>query len=227
MLRASVAVVGVIISRAGREMDRSGYLLVEQRVAHGLFYVRVEPERELSYIPRSFVGVEYAVYPFSVVRLRVDYSAVFELKRDILKSKAAFYGRRVVGYASVYAASYRRGIYFTVGKIHMPGALFYVYPFNRERKIGINAFYMHFIRVLHTLLHGVHSPVHLCVVERADVEVEVLERLGAHIGKLRHRRVRETQHYPFLIRYADAEMHPLVIDRFVKIHLIMGYVDEL
>ena len=56
---------------------------------------------------------------------------------------------------------------------------------------------MHLIRFLHQLLKGTHAGNHPRIIERADAEVEILERLRAHGGLLGHRRSRPAQHHPF------------------------------
>ena len=51
-------------------------------------------------------------------------------------------------------------------------------------------------------LERLHAGLQFAVVERADIEVEILERLGAHAGQLRHRWGRPAQHHPFCFLHA-------------------------
>ncbi len=58
----------------------------------------------------------------------------------------------------------------------------------KVRSVSAGAFETDLVGAVHQVLERLHGAAHFCVVEGADVEVEILERFGAHLGHLRHGR---------------------------------------
>ena len=79
--------------------------------------------------------------------------------------------------------------------------------------------------LFHALLERHHRAGHLAVVHRADVEVEVLERLGAHAGGLGHAGRRPAQDTPAGLAHAVIEDRPR--GSGVERHPIAGHVGVL
>ena len=86
------------------------------------------------------------------------------------------------------------------------------FPVSRTRSAASN-----------TSVERLHRAGHLAVVERADIEVEVLERLGAPPGGLRERRRRPAEHDPLGV--VDAAIGDgLPPELLVEGHLLGGDV---
>ena len=98
-------------------------------------------------------------------------------------------------------------------------------PLMLKRRSVPGPFDLDAIGLVHQRLQRLHARLELAVVERADVEVEILERLRAHAGELRHRRRRPAQHDPFRF------LHPLVLHRahFLRdqLHLLGRHIGQL
>ena len=98
---------------------------------------------------------------------------------------------------AVDAVAHGGGEDFAVGDVDLAVAGDGGDALDAEGQIGVaRALEPDLVRLLHQLLQRLHRPAHLRVVQRADVEVEILERLGAHLGHLRHRRAGPAQHAP-------------------------------
>src|SRR6185369_5464169 len=67
-------------------------------------------------------------------------------------------------------------------------------PFNAETQIGSRTFDLHPIRFFHESLQRFHARLQLSVIQRANLEKEILESLRAHAGLLCHRRGWPAQH---------------------------------
>ena len=65
---------------------------------------------------------------------------------------------------------------------------------------------------------------HLRIVRGADIKVEILERRGAHPGRLGHAGSRVTQHNPFGIGHAMLQVHRLPHAFLQEIHLRGGHI---
>ena len=68
---ASVSVISLFVCLAWRKVERTGNFLIEQRVTHWRLDVWIEANRKFSYVPGSFVRIEYRVQPRSVVSGRI------------------------------------------------------------------------------------------------------------------------------------------------------------
>jgi len=78
------------------------------------------------------------------------------------------------------------------------------------------------VGALHEFLEGLHGSSHLGIVERADVEVEILERLGGHFGHLGHGGAGPAQDDPAGFLDADFLVDALPNGGFVEFCLSAG-----
>src|SRR5437764_9457985 len=79
--------------------------------------------------------------------------------------------------------------------------------FNTESQVGSGTANFYPISFLEQRLQGGHSGAELPVIERANVEIKILERFGAHTSQLRHGWARPAKHDPFCFLY------PLILNR--------------
>src|SRR5688572_12233460 len=91
-----VAVAGTLVSLAGREMEGSGDLLVEEDVAHRVRDVRIKANGEFPDVARACVGIENLVQALRIVGGGLDDSALLENEPDVVERRAEIDGRRVV-----------------------------------------------------------------------------------------------------------------------------------
>ena len=76
-----------------------------------------------------------------------------------------------------------------------------------EAQVGAGALDLHPVGAAHEVAQRLHARRHAAVVQRADAEVEILERLGAHAGLLGHGGGRPAQHDPLGL------VHPVILHR--------------
>ena len=55
-----------------------------------------------------------------------------------------------------------------------------------EGQVGARTEQMHAVGALHAFFQRGHGPGHLAVIHRADVEIQIFKRLGAHVRALGH-----------------------------------------
>jgi hypothetical protein len=91
------------------------------------------------------------------------------------------------------------------GMFRLPSASSAPMPLMLKRRSVPGAFDVDAVGAVHALLQGQHGPRHFRVIHCADVEVKILERLGAHAGPLGHARAGPAQHAP--ARLVDAVIH--------------------
>src|SRR5581483_12095291 len=85
-LRA-VAVVGLLIRLAGREVEAAGDLFVEEDILHRLEDIRVEGDGPLADVARALIGVQDLVEPGRLAACRrLDNLAVLKNQPDIVKN---------------------------------------------------------------------------------------------------------------------------------------------
>ena len=77
-------------------METPGDFLVEEDIAHGLFDLRIEADRELTDVAGAGVSVKNLVDSLGIVGCGFDDFTVVELKFHIVKSDALVNGRGVV-----------------------------------------------------------------------------------------------------------------------------------
>ncbi len=100
-------------------------------------------------------------------------------------------------------------------------------PVDREPQVGFRPGDMDVLRGLHALDERVEAPGEPGIIEVADVEVEVLERLGAHAGLLGHAGVGQPEHAPLRLLDPAIEVDRLLVKGVVQIHLLAGNVGHL
>src|SRR5689334_16157790 len=92
---ATVAVVGFFISLAGREVELTGNLLVEEDVAHRFHHVGIESEGELSDVPRTGIRIQNFVELFCLITGRLNNFTFFEVETNTVEGDALINRRRV------------------------------------------------------------------------------------------------------------------------------------
>src|SRR5438046_7816265 len=70
-------------------------------------------------------------------------------------------------------------------------------PLLVETEIGAWTFDFDSVRLFHQTMEGLHARPKLPIIQRADFEIEIFKRLGAHSCKLCHGRCGPAQDYPF------------------------------
>ena len=227
MLRGSVAIVALVVAGAGREVEGACDLLVKERILHRGGDVRVEADGELAHIARALVDVELLVDARGVVGRGLDDLPVAEHEADAGIGKAVLQRGRVVADHAVDALAHGRGVHLAVGDVQPARALDRGHPLDGEGEVRAGRDDAHAVRALHQRHERIHRPVHFGIVEAADVEEEILERLGAHIRHLRHGGRRVAQDDPLGLRHADIAVHRLPVFGHVPVHALGGHVGQL
>ena len=205
MDRRIVAVGRLFVAAARREVDGAGDLFVKQYVAHRVVNERIDPERKLADIARPLVGVKDAVD-----RL--------EDKRDVLKLLAVVLAGDVVGDPAVDRIAHGRGVDLAVGDVAPSAALDRRDALDRKGEIGAGRDKAHLVRPVHQLDERRHRLVHLAVVEIAHLEVEVLERGGAHARHRAHALSRPAEHDPLCLGDPALVVHGVAVISAVRAH---------
>jgi hypothetical protein len=199
--RALVAVAAILVSLARREVQRAGDFLVEQDVAHRIQNVRIEAERKFADVTRAGVRVQNLIQPLRVVRRGLDDFAVLEFQPDVFKLRARIKRRRVELDDAVHGIFHRAGKHFAVGNVAVALAHLRADALDAEVKVRAGRFEMDAVRFSSSLFSGTIA-AHLRVIHRADVEIQILERLRAHARRLRHARRGPAQHAPARLVHA-------------------------
>src|SRR5205085_12402239 len=97
---------------------------VEENVLHRLDAIRIEADRELADVTRTFVGVEHFVEALGIGAGGIHHFAVLENKTDIVVRDAAVDGRRVEVNDAVHAGADGRGEAFAIRDIRAAFTLF-------------------------------------------------------------------------------------------------------
>ena len=161
------------------------------------------------------------------VLVAADDFAVFEYQADVVVGGAAVDGGAVEADDAVDAVAHGGGEDFAVGDVHFAVAADGGDVFDAESEVGFaGAFKADFVGSLHELFERLHGPAHFGVVERADVEIEILERLGAHLGHLGHRRMRPAEDAPAGFGDADVVVDFFPDGGFVEFLLVGGDVGK-
>ena len=123
------------------------------------------------------------------------------------KADALINGRRVKGDMALHRILHWAAENFAIGNVPIAAANDRGDSLDAEAQVRSRSFDFHPIGFLHQRLQRLHPGLQLPVIERADVEIKIFERLRAHAGELRHRRRRPAQDDPFRF------LHPLVLHR--------------
>ena len=227
MQRRLIAVVALVVARAGRKVEGTGDLFVEERVLHDLGHIGIHAQRKFADIARARVDVEHSVDALGIVGRRLDDFAVLKRQANVLKREALVQGRRVVAQRAVDAVPDRRGEYLAVGDIAIARALDRRQAPDREGQIGARPHDMHAVSTLHALNQRIHRAGHLFIVQTAHLEIVVLERLGGHSGQLRHGGRGPAQHRPARMTHAQIAVHLAPVAHHVQALLFRGHIAHL
>ena len=197
-----IAVVSVVVTAARREMNRAGYLFVEEDISDGFRDAGIESEGEFAYVARALVGIEYLIRFLGVIRGRFHNLAVFEDESDVLEFDAVFDGGDVIMNDAVDAVFNGCGVYFSVRNIALALALYSADTFYREGEVGILRDDAYFVRLIHEVDERRHRFAHLLVVQTAYVEIEVFVRFCAHARELAHAFRGVAENDPFRLFHA-------------------------
>jgi len=87
---------------------------------------------------------------------------------------------------ALHGVLHRRGEDFAIGNIVRAAAGDGADAFDGKAQVGAGAFDFDEVGGFHGGLERLHAGLHLRVIEGADIEVKILEGLGAHAGALGH-----------------------------------------
>ena len=117
MHAAPVAVVGVVVSVARREMKAAADLFVEERVKHWVPHPVVCAQRPLAAIASAFVGIENVIDLLCFVGFSPDNLSCFELELNVFKHSAPISRLRIEADHPVDTVADRGSKDFAVGDI--------------------------------------------------------------------------------------------------------------
>ena len=121
----------------------------------------------------------------------------------------------------VDAVTHGSGEALAVGDVMRPRARHDRDVLDREGQIGVaGPLQVNAIRPPHAGGEPLRRLLHAGVVERADVEVEVLERLGVHLRKLGHARPGPPENAPSRVVHALLEVHGALVEPGAHLHLL-------
>lgn len=218
---ALVAVARFVVATARREVDAAGDLFVEQDVLHRLRAIRVEADRELANVAGAFVCIQNLVQLLRGAAGGFYDFAILEDQPNVVVGGAAVDGGGVEVDDAVHALTHGRGEDFAIRDVHLAVAGDRGDALDAEGQIRVvRPLQAHLVGRHHPLGQRLHRLGHLAVVHRADIEVVILERLGAHLGHLRHRRARPAQHAPARLGDPHLAMHFLPDGLLVELLLV-------
>ncbi len=185
---AVVAVGGFFVALPWGEVERAGDFFVEQRVAHRVADVWIDAKRPLTEVAGAFVRVEDFVEFGGVgAGLGLDDFALVKGEMDVGEEGPAVQRLAVVGNVAFDGCFDGASIDLAVGNIAFAEAWHDADAFDAEAQVRPRAFDVDLVGAAHQGLERLHCALHGVVVDPgADVEVVVLERLGAHPGGLGH-----------------------------------------
>ena len=208
-------------------MEGAGDLLIEEDIHHRLEHLRVEADGELSDVARALVAVEDRVDLLGMVGGGLDDLTLAELEDNIVKDSSLVEARGVDAEGPLDGVLHRGGENLSVGNVVLPGAADCGDVLHREFQIGSRPTDMDIAGVLHPLLQRLHLLCHGRVIDRTDIEVEVLEALRAHMGLLGHPGRRPAQHNPLRARHPHLEVDGLEDVLLVELHLFLRHIGHL
>ena len=121
-----------------------------------------------------------------------------KLEPDVVEPGALINRGRVEEDVALHGILHRAAENFAVGNVAIAAANHRADALDAEAQIGAGPFDFHAIGFVHERLQRFHARLQFPVIERADLEIEILERLRAHAGELRHGRRRPAQAPPIL-----------------------------
>ena len=219
-----VAVRGIFVAHARRKVDGASNLLVEEDIAHGRVHERIETDSELAHIACALVGIEDGVELRVVARFAGSFHdfALLEHEADVAELLAIVKRGSIVLDNALDAPLHRRRIDFAVGNVHVAAARHRGNPLDAEADVGTLRNEAHLVGLVHEVDEALRRLAHLGIIGQAGLEIEVLERLGAHLRALSHGGVRPAEHAPPCLVHA-------VVERFlgefaVHEHLFVAHI---
>jgi hypothetical protein len=146
---------------------------------------------------------------------------------DIVEGRAAIERGGIEADGALDRVAHRGGEALAIGYIVLAGTGDYGNVFDAEVQIGVRAFDVDLVGLCQEVDQGFLGFGHFAIVEGADVEVEALEGLGAHLGLLGHRRRGPAQNDPHGLGHSDLEVHRLDPVALVEFHRGGGHIGEL
>ena len=182
---------------------------IEQNIFHGPGNIRIDAESKFADVAGSFVRIEYFVDPVSQIRRSMDDTTVFKSEAHVFKSGALIDGGRIIGQCAVYRIPYRRCVHFSVRNVAKPGAFYNRNLLDGKTEIGIRSGDPYLIRFFHQFDQWRHGPIHMRIVQIADIIIKIFKCLAAQASQLSHGRVGPPQYAPFGMIDADFRMNGL------------------
>ena len=145
---------------------------------------------------RALVCVQDRVHLFRVVGGRLDHLTAFKAQAEVFKLETLIQARRVEANLPLDAVLDWCGENFAVWDVAIARAGDGWQTLDGKAQLCPRPHHADAVGPFHERLERKHCPVHLFVIERADIEIEVLKVARAHPGKLRHCLVRIAQHAP-------------------------------
>ena len=112
--------------------------------------------------------------------------------------------------------------HFPIRDISVPFAHLGADPFDAEPQVSARPFDTDAVRFFHAPLQRNHCARHFAIVHRANIKIQIFERLGAHAGPLGHARRRPAQHAP--ARFVHSIIQHRTNDARIQRHLIAGHI---
>src|SRR5439155_24351623 len=130
-----------------------------------------------------------------VARRIYDLSAL-EFQTDTIESNSLINAGRIKGHMTLYRILHWTAENFAIGDIAITTADYGWNSLDTDTQIGAGTFDLDTVRLFHQPLEHLHAGLKFAIVQRADIEIDVFKCLGAHSGKLRHRRSRPAYDHP-------------------------------
>ena len=114
-----VAIVALVIARAGCEVEGTGDLFIEERILHGAVDIGIHAQRPFAHVARALVGIEDGVEPLRIAAGSLHDFAILEREGDVFEGHTLIGGFGVVGDRAVHGIAHGRGVDFAVRNVQM------------------------------------------------------------------------------------------------------------
>ena len=167
--------------------------------------MRIESQRELADVAGAGVAIKDAVEGGGVVRCGVFHTAFGEFQAHIVEGMALINARDIEGHMALDALLHGAGKNLAVRDVAVAAAGDGADVFDRKAEVGAGTLEVNLVGAVHEFLECCHAGSHAAVVERADLEVKILERRRAHLRLLGHGGRRPAEDDPLCL--VDAPVH--------------------
>src|ERR1700716_3431235 len=167
-------------------MKRTCDLFIEENVSHRLQNARVECQRKFSDVTSAGVRVENVVQLLRLVTRCIDNLSAAKVEPDSVKTRALINSGGVETDMSLHRVSHRTSENLAIGNIAVAAANNRGNSLDAKAQVGFGSFDLHAIGSFEQRLQRFHTGLKPPIIQRADVEIKILERFGAHSGQLRH-----------------------------------------